>query len=190
MEGTINNIIYFLNYLSNICSKHPYDYFTISVLALLGICLAVGIYYSLYMVLTYILKKIIKKPSSKVYDKNIKRAKLEFSFISSLIYSGVKVFVIFMCISFIAPNSFSFFGAFSISLALIFKPDLENLSAGLALIFTDKLKIGDKIVIKDMEGIVEDLNINYMLLNSGKEKIMIPNLMISQEIIVKKDETK
>jgi small-conductance mechanosensitive channel len=142
-------------------------------------------YSIIYKVINFVFKHLIKKLDNKLYDNSVRNAKLSIKFVSGILYLSVKIFAVLLCVSFISPNSLIFFGIFSLSLAIMFRKDLENLSAGLTLVFTNKLKIGDNIVIKDIKGRVKDLNISYILLDSENEEILIPNRAISKEIIVR-----
>ena len=69
---------------------------------------------------------------------------------------------------------------------LAIKDFIPNVVSGFLIQHRKLLKKGDKIKVKDIEGKVVDITLTEIQIKSGNEIIVVPNSVLSKEIIRKK----
>ena len=76
-------------------------------------------------------------------------------------------------------------GAAGISLSIAFRENLENLSSGVSMVVSKKVKVGEIVEVEGIKGTIEDINLVYTVINSGKERLLVPNSFLSSKVIKK-----
>ncbi len=75
-------------------------------------------------------------------------------------------------------------GAVGLALSLSTQEILKNFFAGLYLLFERPFRIGDIIVVKDHEGVVEDIGVRTITLRTKDNvQVLVPNAVVFAEIV-------
>lgn len=132
---------------------------------------------------------LIKKISSLAFIGLGKFSKsAQAKLLRSVIFTSLKVlFIIFIInqLGFNISSILTFFGAAGISLSIALKDDLENLSSGISMIYSGKVKINEEIEVKDVKGKVKDISLMHSVIESGNKRYLVPNSYLSKNVIVK-----
>lgn len=112
-------------------------------------------------------------------------SRAEFELLIDGLYLTIKVSIIVLVLATVSPNLVAALGATLISLALVFKNDLESIASGIIGVFAGKIEIGDRVEIDGFEGVVKDINLLYIVLENKKDKFVVPNNLLSKGIVKK-----
>ncbi len=169
-----------------------------------GVFLKIIIILAITMLASFLIKKIIRKSwamKDKVYQKylskrihlknDIKAKRTERKIIERLIslvvYSIGAIFIIFSIPS-LRDLSYSLFagaGVLALIVGFATQKVFSNLVSGIFIAIFDPFRIGDRIRIKDYEGIVTDLTLRHTVIRTWDgNNIIIPNSIISDEEII------
>lgn len=75
-------------------------------------------------------------------------------------------------------------GLSSFALGLAFKDALSNLLAGISILLYRPFRIGDRILVGGLEGIVTEIDLRYVTLDAEEKKILLPNSNIFTAAVV------
>ncbi|MFT5265727.1 MAG: small conductance mechanosensitive channel [Polaribacter sp.] len=79
-------------------------------------------------------------------------------------------------------------GIFAMSLGFASQHALSNIVSGIFVVIFKPFRVNDQIKIRDLMGIVEDITLRHTVIRDFENKrIVIPNALISDEIIVNSD---
>lgn len=100
--------------------------------------------------------------------------------ISTAILWGFLFFVVGLILGIKASVFITAFGAAGIAIGLALQGSLSNFAGGLLILIFKPFKVGDEVVIDDVEGYVEDINILYTHVNNWRGEVFtIPNGSVS-----------
>ena len=133
------------------------------------------------LVIGRIVAKSIRKLIVKVMDKR-KVDKTISSFISSLVFSGLYIFVILAALSQIGIQTTSFMaiiGAAGLAIRLALQGSLSNFASGFLIILFRPFKLGDYVEAGGVSGSVSKISIFTTNINTvDNKKIIVPNAQI------------
>jgi small conductance mechanosensitive channel len=122
--------------------------------------------------------KMIKKGITKLMEKRGVDATL-ISFVASLLYMAMKIFVIVAALEKLNIKTTSFIailGAAGLAIGLALQGSLANFAAGVLMIIFKPIKVGDFVEAGGAVGSVEEIGIFTTILKSpDNKKIIIPN---------------
>ncbi|MCK5051409.1 MAG: mechanosensitive ion channel [Candidatus Cloacimonetes bacterium] len=128
-----------------------------------------------------IVAKSVRKLIVKVMDKR-KVDKTISSFISSLVFSGLYIFVILAALSQVGIQTTSFMaiiGAAGLAIGLALQGSLSNFAAGFLIILFRPFKLGDYVEAGGVSGSVSKISIFTTEINTvDNKKIIVPNAQI------------
>jgi small-conductance mechanosensitive channel len=61
---------------------------------------------------------------------------------------------------------------------------LANVVAGVMLAITQPIRVGDWVRFEDHHGVVEDVRLNYTILRTGDQRVVIPNEKLASGVLV------
>ncbi len=83
-----------------------------------------------------------------------------------------------------AQNIIELFGIGTVAIGFAFRDILQNFLAGLLILINEPFTIGDRIKIRDFEGVVEDIEARATLLRGDDNKrIVVPNASLFTEVV-------
>lgn len=133
---------------------------------------------------------IAAKCVRNIAERVMKRAKLDailVNFLSKILYCLLMIFVIIATLNNLGVQTASLIavlGAAGLAIGLALQGSLSNFAAGIMIIVLKHFKIGDVIVVNNVTGIVDDMNIFTTTLHTpGNEKLVIPNNTITSNIL-------
>ena len=133
------------------------------------------------LIIGRIIAKSIRKLIVKVMDKR-KVDKTISSFISSLVFSGLYIFVILAALSQVGIQTTSFMaiiGAAGLAIGLALQGSLSNFAAGFLIILFRPFKMGDYVEAGGVSGSVSKISIFTTDINTvDNKKIIVPNAQI------------
>ena len=133
------------------------------------------------LVIGRIVAKSIRKLIVKVMDKR-KVDKTISSFISSLVFSGLYIFVILAALSQVGIQTTSFMaiiGAAGLAIGLALQGSLSNFASGFLIILFRPFKLGDYVEAGGVSGSVSKISIFTTNINTvDNKKIIVPNAQI------------
>ena len=133
--------------------------------------------------------KLIKKISSLTFMGLGKFSKsAQAKLLRSFIFTSLKIlFIIFIInqLGFNISSILAFFGAAGISMSIALKDDLENISSGISMIYSGKVKINEEIEVKDVKGTIKDISLMHSTIESESKRFIVPNSYLSKNVIVK-----
>ena len=134
-----------------------------------------------------IIAKGIRKLIVKVMDKR-KVDKTISSFISSLTFSALLVFVILAALSQLGIQTTSFMaiiGAAGLAIGLALQGSLSNFASGFLIILFKPFKVGDYVDAGGVSGIISKISVFTTEINSlDNKKIIVPNSQIMNGTII------
>ena len=130
------------------------------------------------LIIGFWVAKMIKKGITKLMEKRGVDATL-ISFVASLLYTVMKIFVIVAALEKLNIRTTSFIailGAAGLAIGLALQGSLANFAAGVLMIIFKPIKVGDFVEAGGAVGSVEEIGIFTTLLKSpDNKKIIIPN---------------
>jgi small conductance mechanosensitive channel len=130
------------------------------------------------LIIGFWVAKMIKKGITKLMEKRGVDATL-ISFVSSLLYVVMKIFVIVAALEKLNIRTTSFIailGAAGLAIGLALQGSLANFAAGVLMIIFKPIKVGDFVEAGGAVGSVEEIGIFTTILKSpDNKKIIIPN---------------
>lgn len=127
-------------------------------------------------------KKLIKKVLSRSHiDKNV------VGILSQIIYFFILLIILISALSVLNFNISSLLaavGALGIAIGLAIQNNISNFASGILILIFKPFKIGDYILVDNIEGTVTDILIlNTHLINRANKKIIIPNNFLTSKYI-------
>ena len=130
------------------------------------------------LIIGFWVAKMIKKGITKLMEKRGVDATL-ISFVASLLYTVMKIFVIVAALEKLNIRTTSFIailGAAGLAIGLALQGSLANFAAGVLMIIFKPIKVGDFVEAGGAVGSVEEIGIFTTILKSpDNKKIIIPN---------------
>ena len=110
------------------------------------------------------------------------------SFVSTLTFGGLWVFIIIATLSQIGIQTTSFIavlGAAGLAIGLSLQGSLSNFAAGFLIIVFRPFKVGDLIETDGRMGVVKNISLFTTILNTAdNRKIIVPNSQITSSVII------
>lgn len=79
-------------------------------------------------------------------------------------------------------------GILAVAVGFASQQALSNIISGVFIIIFKPFRVNDRLKIRDLEGLVEDISLRHTVIrNFENKRILIPNSIISDEIIVNSD---
>lgn len=132
-----------------------------------------------------IIGRIIAKSIKNLLVKMLKKKKLDetiSSFITSLIYSTLWIFVILAALSQLGIQTTSFMaiiGAAGLAIGLALQGSLSNFASGFLIILFKPFKVGDYVDAGGVSGTISKISVFTTEINSvDNKKIIVPNSQI------------
>ncbi len=126
----------------------------------------------------------------KVIVKLLERSKIDqmlVSFVSSLSYSAMCVFVVVAALDKLGIKTASFvaiLGAAGLAIGLALQGSLSNFASGVLMVIFKPFKVGDFIEAAGISGIVQEIHIFTTIVNTpDNKKIIIPNSKLTSDNI-------
>ena len=139
------------------------------------------------LILGGILAKYFRKLVRKLLETKNTDAAIT-TFVSSLTYGGLWVFIIIAALSQIGIQTTSFIavlGAAGLAIGLSLQGSLSNFAAGFLIIIFRPFKVGDLIETDGRLGIVKSISLFTTILNTpDNRKIIVPNSQITSSVII------
>ncbi len=144
------------------------------------------------LIIGFKLEKKIEQLILKQYQKqNIDDTIIRFT--HSLINTVYKVIIVLLAISTAGIQTTSIvaiLGAFSFAIALALKNSISDFASGLLIIANKTIKVGEYIELKSYQGTVTNIEVCHTtLLTSNNKSIIIPNSLITNNILVNHSRT-
>ncbi|MEA2069030.1 MAG: mechanosensitive ion channel, partial [Verrucomicrobiota bacterium] len=134
------------------------------------------------LVIGFWIAKMIKKGITKVMEKRGVDPTL-ISFVSSLLFVALKIFVIVAALEKLNIKTTSFIailGAAGLAVGLALQGSLSNFAAGVLMIIFKPFKVGDFIEAGGAMGSVVEIGIFTTILNSpDNKKMIVPNASVT-----------
>ncbi len=144
----------------------------------------------IYALLIFFIGRWIAALISRLIEKALLRSKTNaalVSFIKTLIYYGLLIFVIIAALSKLGIETTSFvaiIGAAGLAIGLALQGSLANFASGVLLILFQHFRIGDEIEAGGASGTVKEIQIfNTVLETKEGKKVIIPNSKITSDKI-------
>ncbi len=118
----------------------------------------------------------ITEAALKAIAKNEKVDDTLNKFLSSVIYSGLLVFVVLFALSTVGIEITSIaaiLGAVGIAIALAFQNTLSSVSAGVMIMIFKPILVGEYVEAGGTSGVVEKITIFYTIMRTGDNKMII-----------------
>lgn len=133
-------------------------------------------------VVVYIIGKWLIKFAKKFLFKILHRKKIDpavQSFLTSLINISLNVILIIVVIGILGVSTTSFaalVAAAGLAIGMAMKDNLSNFAGGVMILVNKPFKIGDRIVVQGLDGVVKSIGILYTVLTTFDNKTLyIPN---------------
>lgn len=127
----------------------------------------------------------------RVMRRGMERSKTDagmVSFLCSLVRTLLKIIVAITAAEQLGMNVNSFvaaLGAAGLTIGFALKDSMSNIACGAQIIFTKPFRVGDYLLLNDVEGTVERIEIMFTTLRTFDNKeVIIPNSTISTTVIV------
>lgn len=144
----------------------------------------------LFALLVFIVGRKLVKLGLKLTDRWMKKREVEVSvqkFVMSLANCTYNVLLIFVVAGILGIGTSSIvamLGSAGLAIGLAFQGGLSNLAGGLLILLLKTFRVGDYIVVSDVEGTVESIDVFYTRISTTDNKIVvIPNGIISNSSI-------
>ncbi|MDO5563667.1 MAG: mechanosensitive ion channel family protein [Eubacteriales bacterium] len=138
------------------------------------------------LIVLFVLIKFV----TKILGKIVETSKIEKSlktFINNILKIILYFFGISIVASYIGIDTSSFIAAFSIfglAISLSIQNTMQNLASGVSILINKPFKVGDSIIIDNIEVVVIEINFMYTKVkNANKDVIYYPNNKIAQSVI-------
>ena len=153
------------------------------------------------LVLTFIVAKLVKFYITRLINRSVTHAhvtdKTKLLFFRQLIVAAVYIAGIALAISFVpslravAASILAGAGVLAVAIGFASQAALSNLISGAFIVLFQPFKVGQRITVRDTKtGIVEDITLRHTVIRDFENRrIVIPNSVISNEIIVNADMT-
>ncbi len=147
----------------------------------------VGIYALrvLYAIAIFVVGRYISKWLKGIVEKLMVKAQIDktlVSFVSSVVYALLLVFVILAALSKLGVNTTSFIavlGAAGLAVGLALQGTIANVGAAVLIILFRPFKVGDFVEAGGATGTVEEINMFSTIFRTGDNKVVIvPNSAI------------
>jgi len=108
-------------------------------------------------------------------------------FVSSLIINLIWIIFLFILLFFISPTfTISIISFLIIAISLTFQDLINNIASGIIIISKEDVEIGDLVEINGIQGIIEEINLNYTILKEFDGTFThIPNRIVYNASVVK-----
>lgn len=81
-------------------------------------------------------------------------------------------------------------GILAVAVGFASQQALSNIISGMFIVIFKPFRVNDRIMIRDMAGVIEDITLRHTVIrNFENRRIIIPNALISDEIVVNSDFT-
>ena len=134
--------------------------------------------------------KLVKK-LMKIYDDKFAVKKLSKEirpFFGNLLNFGLKMVVIITAVSLVGIKTSSFaalVAAIGFAIGMSLQGSLGNLASGVMILIFKPYKVDDTVIIHEIEGVVEQIDIfNTIVLTYDNKKVIIPNGKAISDIII------
>lgn len=135
--------------------------------------------YFLLKIISHIIKKLILR-----LPINNTTAKFSSSLANSILYF-LYLLLVLASFGFNINGILTLFGGFSVAIGLAVKDILSNLFNGLSILVTKRFKVGDYVLINNVEGVVEAIYMSHTVLKTIDNKIItIPNNNVTSNNII------
>ena len=144
----------------------------------------------LFALLVFVVGRKLVKLGLKLTERWMKKREVEVSvqkFVMSLANCTYNVLLIFVVAGILGIGTSSIvamLGSAGLAIGLAFQGGLSNLAGGLLILLLKTFRVGDYIVVSDVEGTVESIDVFYTRISTTDNKIVvIPNGIISNSSI-------
>ena len=150
-----------------------------------------ALYQLLIIILIIIIANRLIKLTTSLINKSLGKMKVDKG-ISKFLISVFRFFayaiVVFIVAERLGINSASIItviGSVGIAIGLALQGSLSNVAGGIIILVTKPFKVGDYIILEDIEGTVKIIDIVYTtLVTYDNKKVSIPNASLSSKLIV------
>ncbi len=133
----------------------------------------------------------LAKIITRICTNAMVKAKLELtvvSFLKSVISSVLKIIVALSVLStlgFPTTSLVAIFGTAGAAFALGFKDTLGSFMSGIIILFSKPFKVGDYVLVNQVEGNVKEIQVMYTILTTIDNKVVIvPNSKMTTNIVI------
>lgn len=144
----------------------------------------------LFALLVFIVGRKLVKLGLKLTDRWMKKREVEVSvqkFVMSLancMYNVLLIFIVAGILGIGTSSIVAMLGSAGLAIGLAFQGGLSNLAGGLLILLLKTFRVGDYIIVSDVEGTVESIDVFYTRISTTDNKIVvIPNGIISNSSI-------
>ena len=143
------------------------------------ICIAIVVF-TIFILLSKIFKFFIRKTlADRSYTKQNLVLVLNRVGSSAIIFFGFLIAMVIAIPGFTPAQLMSALGLGSVAIGFAFKDIFQNMLSGVLILLSEPFKIGDDIIVNNMEGTVEDIQIRATFLRSPDgRRIVIPNATV------------
>ncbi len=137
-----------------------------------------------------VLARLIRKSSVEIIHDPTKYQFLRYAITASiyLVGFGLAIYTI-PALRSVASSMLAGAGILAVTVGFASQAALSNIVSGAFIVIFKPFRVNDRIVIKDtMSGVVEDITLRHTVIrNFENRRIVIPNSIISNEVVVNSD---
>ncbi|NUG51604.1 mechanosensitive ion channel family protein [Acinetobacter lactucae] len=143
------------------------------------ICIAI-IVFIIFWLLTKLFKFFVRKTlENRSYTRQNLVLVLNRVGSTAILFFGFLIALVIMIPGFTPGQLMSALGIGSVAIGFAFKDIFQNLLSGILILLSEPFRIGDDIIVNNMEGTVEDIQIRATFLRSPDgRRIVIPNATV------------
>lgn len=126
----------------------------------------------IYAVVVIVLGILVIKLAKKLINRIMKKANTELSLqsfiisLSNLVLYALLIFAVGIIFGIKATSFLAIFGAMALGIGLALQGSLQNFAGGVLILLFKPFKIGDKVIIDGVFGVVNDISILYTTIES------------------------
>lgn len=150
-----------------------------------------NLYVILSALLLFVILVIVKRFILKLFKRVMERVKLDASiksFLNASINTVLWIVIILVTVDRLGVPVTSLVAILSVAgvaLSLSLQSLLENIFAGITLLGTKPIQVGEYVEIGDVAGTVKKLSLFYSILNtSDKKTVYIPNSTVTSSLVI------
>ena len=150
-----------------------------------------NLYVILSALLLFVILVIVKRFILKLFKRVMERVKLDASiksFLNASINTVLWIVIILVTVDRLGVPVTSLVAILSVvgvALSLSLQSLLENIFAGITLLGTKPIQVGEYVEIGDVAGTVKKLSLFYSILNtSDKKAVYIPNSTVTSSLVI------
>lgn len=143
------------------------------------ICIAI-IVFIIFWLLTKLFKFFVRKTlENRSYTRQNLVLVLNRVGSTAILFFGFLIALVILIPGFTPGQLMSALGIGSVAIGFAFKDIFQNLLSGILILLSEPFRIGDDIIVNNMEGTVEDIQIRATFLRSPDgRRIVIPNATV------------